>query len=103
WGIKVANVEIKQIDLTETMLRAIAKQAEAERMTRTKVIHTEGDQQAGEKQVEAAMLLGDDPRAIQMSYIQSPTEIAGHKNSTIVFPLPLDLVEPMLERLKSDR
>ena len=100
WGIKVANVELKHVDLNETMVRAIAKQAEAERVRRAKVIHAEGEQQAAEKLVEAAKLLGADPRAIQLRYLQTLTEIAGDKNSTIVFPLPMDLVEPMLERLK---
>jgi regulator of protease activity HflC (stomatin/prohibitin superfamily) len=103
WGVKVANVEIKQIDLNETMVRAIAKQAEAERQRRAKVIHAEGEQQAAEKLVEAAKLLGADPRAIQLRYLQTLTEIAGEKTSTIVFPLPLDLVEPMLARLKEER
>ena len=100
WGIKVANVEIKHIDLNETMVRAIAKQAEAERVRRAKVIHAEGELQAAEKLVEAAKLLGADPRAIQLRYLQTLTEIAGEKSSTIVFPLPMDLVEPMLTRLK---
>ncbi|MBA2239123.1 MAG: slipin family protein [Lysobacter sp.] len=103
WGIKVANVEIKHIDLNETMVRAIAKQAEAERVRRAKVIHAEGEQQAAEKLVQAAKLLGADPRAIQLRYMQTLTEIAGDKTSTIVFPLPLDLVEPMLARLKTPR
>ena len=103
WGIKVANVEIKHIDLNETMVRAIAKQAEAERQRRAKVIHAEGEQQAAEKLVEAAKLLGADPRAIQLRYLQTLTEIAGEKTSTIVFPLPMDLVEPMLARLKEER
>lgn len=101
WGVKVANVEIKHIDLNETMVRAIAKQAEAERVRRAKVIHAEGEQQAAAKLVEAARILGADPRAIQLRYMQTLTEIAGDKNSTIVFPLPLDLLEPMLARLKS--
>ncbi|MDZ4348448.1 MAG: slipin family protein [Xanthomonadaceae bacterium] len=100
WGIKVANVEIKHVDINETMVRAIARQAEAERVRRAKVIHAEGEQQAAEKLVEAAKLLGADPRAIQLRYLQTLTEIAGEKNSTIVFPLPMDLVEPMLARLK---
>jgi regulator of protease activity HflC (stomatin/prohibitin superfamily) len=100
WGIKVANVEIKHVDINETMIRAIARQAEAERQRRAKVIHAEGEQQAAEKLVEAAKLLGQDPRAIQLRYLQTLTEIAGEKNSTIVFPLPMDLVEPMLARLK---
>ncbi len=103
WGIKVANVEIKHIDLNETMVRAIAKQAEAERVRRAKVIHAEGELQAAAKLVEAAKLLGGDPRAIQLRYLQTLTEIAGEKSSTIVFPLPMDLIEPMLARLKSDR
>jgi regulator of protease activity HflC (stomatin/prohibitin superfamily) len=96
WGIKVANVEIKHIDLNETMVRAIARQAEAERVRRAKVIHAEGEQQAAEKLVEAAKLLGADPRAIQLRYLQTLTEIAGEKSSTIVFPLPIDLIEKML-------
>ena len=96
WGIKVANVEIKHIDLNETMVRAIARQAEAERVRRAKVIHAEGEQQAAEKLVEAAKLLGADPRAIQLRYLQTLTEIAGEKSSTIVFPLPIDLVESLM-------
>ncbi|HRN60849.1 MAG TPA: slipin family protein [Luteimonas sp.] len=100
WGIKVANVEIKHIDLNETMVRAIAQQAEAERARRAKVIHAEGEQQAAAKLVEAAKLLAGDPRAIQLRYLQTLTEIAGEKSSTIVFPLPMDLLEPMLERLR---
>ena len=102
WGIKVANVEIKHIDLNETMVRAIARQAEAERVRRAKVIHAEGEQQAAEKLVEAAKLLGADPRAIQLRYLQTLTEIAGEKSSTIVFPLPIDLLE-LLTRSKGDR
>jgi len=102
WGIKVANVEIKHVDINETMVRAIARQAEAERVRRAKVIHAEGEQQAAEKLVEAAKLLGADPRAIQLRYMQTLTEIAGEKSSTIVFPLPLDLVEPMLKRLRKE-
>ncbi|MGY0798421.1 slipin family protein [Lysobacter sp. A286] len=101
WGIKVANVEIKHVDINETMVRAIARQAEAERVRRAKIIHAEGEQQAAEKLVEAAKLLGADPRAIQLRYLQTLTEIAGDRSSTIVFPLPLDLVEPMLARLKA--
>jgi regulator of protease activity HflC (stomatin/prohibitin superfamily) len=100
WGIKVANVEIKHVDINEVMVRAIARQAEAERVRRAKIIHAEGEQQAAEKLVEAAKLLGGDPRAIQLRYLQTLTEIAGEKSSTIVFPLPMDLMGPMLERLK---
>ena len=102
WGIKVANVEIKHIDLNETMVRAIAKQAEAERVRRAKVIHAEGEAQAAEKLVIAAKLLAADPRAIQLRYLQTLTEIAGEKSSTIVFPLPMDLIQPMLDRLAAD-
>jgi regulator of protease activity HflC (stomatin/prohibitin superfamily) len=98
WGIKVANVEIKRVDLNETMVRAIAKQAEAERVRRAKVIHAEGEQQAAEKLVEAGKLLGGDPRAIQLRYLQTLTEIAGEKSSTIVFPLPIDLIESLTRR-----
>ena len=92
WGIKVANVEIKRVDLNETMVRAIAKQAEAERVRRAKIIHAEGERQAAQMLVEAARLLGGDPRAIQLRYLQTLTEIAGEKSSTIVFPLPVDLI-----------
>jgi regulator of protease activity HflC (stomatin/prohibitin superfamily) len=100
WGVKVANVEIKHVDINEVMVRAIARQAEAERVRRAKIIHAEGELQAAEKLVDAAKMLGADPRAIQLRYMQTLTEIAGEKTSTIVFPLPLDLVEPMLKRLK---
>jgi regulator of protease activity HflC (stomatin/prohibitin superfamily) len=103
WGVKVANVEIKHVDINEVMVRAIARQAEAERVRRAKVIHAQGELQAAEKLVEAAKLLGADPRAIQLRYLQTLTEIAGEQNSTIVFPLPMDLVEPMLARLKGER
>jgi regulator of protease activity HflC (stomatin/prohibitin superfamily) len=103
WGIKVANVEIKHVDLNDVMVRAIARQAEAERQRRAKVIHAEGEMQAAEKLVEAAKLLGADPRAIQLRYMQTLTEIATDRSSTIVFPMPLDLVEPLLERLREPR
>ncbi|AWV07124.1 slipin family protein [Marilutibacter maris] len=99
WGIKVANVEIKHVDINETMVRAIARQAEAERQRRAKVIHAEGEQQAAEKLVEAARILGEDPRAIQLRYLQTLTEIAGEKSSTIVFPLPVGTVEALARRL----
>lgn len=101
WGVKVANVEIKHVDINETMVRAIARQAEAERVRRAKIIHAEGEMQAAVKLVEAAKLLGQDPRAIQLRYLQTLTEIAGEKSSTIVFPLPMDLVEPMLKKLQT--
>jgi regulator of protease activity HflC (stomatin/prohibitin superfamily) len=98
WGIKVSNVEIKHIDLDESMIRAIAKQAEAERTRRAKVIHAEGEMQAAEKLVEAAAKLSQQPQAIQLRYMQTLTEIAGDKSSTIVFPLPMDLIKPLLKQ-----
>jgi len=100
WGIKVANVELKHVDLNETMVRAIAKQAEAERTRRAKVIHAEGEQQASEKLLAAAQTLVKEPQAMQLRYLQTLTEIAAEKNSTIVFPLPMDLIEPLIDRLK---
>jgi regulator of protease activity HflC (stomatin/prohibitin superfamily) len=89
WGIKVANVEIKHVDLDESMIRAIAKQAEAERTRRAKVIHATGEKQAAAELVEAAKTLAAEPNAIQLRYLQTLTEIAGDKSSTIVFPLDL--------------
>src|SRR5512134_2356392 len=96
WGIKVANVEIKHVDLDETMIRAIAKQAEAERTRRAKVIHAEGEKQAAAMLVDAARALGADPRAMQLRYLQTLADISSEKTSTIVFPLPLDLIKPFL-------
>jgi regulator of protease activity HflC (stomatin/prohibitin superfamily) len=98
WGIKVANVEIKHVDLDEKMVRAIAKQAEAERERRAKVIHAEGEMQAAHKLVEAAKTLAQQRQALQLRYLQTLTEIAGEKSSTIVFPLPMDLIKPLLEK-----
>ncbi len=98
WGIKVANVEIKHVDLDETMIRAMAKQAEAERTRRAKVIHAEGEKQAAAMLVEAALALSADPRAMQLRYLQTLSDIANDRASTIVFPLPLDLVKPLLEK-----
>ena len=92
WGIKVANVEIKHVDLDESMIRAIAKQAEAEREQRAKIIHAEGELQASEKLLAAAEILSKQPQAIQLRYLQTLTEIAGDKSSTIVFPLPGDFL-----------
>ena len=94
WGIKVGNVEIKHVDLDESMVRAIAKQAEAERSRRAKVIHAEGEMQAAEKLLAAATTLAKQPQAIQLRYMQTLTEIAGDKSSTIVFPLPIDMLNP---------
>ncbi len=101
WGIKVANVEIKHVDIDESMVRAIAKQAEAERERRAKIIHAAGEQQAAEKLVEAAQLLSAQPEAMQLRYLQTLTEIAGEKSSTIVFPLPINLFTN-LQRLVGD-
>lgn len=91
WGIKVSNVEIKHIDLNESMIRAIARQAEAERERRAKVIHAEGELQASEKLLEAARILAKQPEAIQLRYLSTLNNIAGDQNSTIVFPIPLDI------------
>jgi regulator of protease activity HflC (stomatin/prohibitin superfamily) len=100
WGIKVTNVEIKHVDLNETMIRAIARQAEAERERRAKVIHAEGELQASEKLAQAAEILGKQPQALQLRYLETLTVIAADKNSTIVFPLPLDIVGPLLDAMQ---
>lgn len=96
WGVKVANVEIKHIDLDESMIRAIAQQAEAERSRRAKVIHAAGELQASRKLQEAAQVLAEAPMAMQLRYLQTLTQIAGDKTSTLVFPLPIDLLKPLL-------
>ena len=103
WGIKVTNVEIKHVDLDDSMIRAIARQAEAERARRAKVIHAEGEQQAAEKLAEAASILAKEPQAIQLRYMETLTEIAGDKSHTLVFPLPMDLLEPILKRQTGER
>nr|WP_315594820.1 slipin family protein [uncultured Cupriavidus sp.] len=95
WGIKVSNVEIKHVDLNESMVRAIARQAEAERERRAKVIHAEGELQASVKLLEAAQMLAKQPQAMQLRYLQTLTQIAGDKSSTIVFPLPIDIVSTL--------
>ena len=100
WGIKVSTVEIKDVDLNETMVRAIARQAEAERERRAKVIHAEGEQQAAEKLLEAANTLSGRAEAMQLRYLQTLTTIAGDKSSTIVFPMPVDLLRQLLEAKK---
>jgi regulator of protease activity HflC (stomatin/prohibitin superfamily) len=92
WGIKVTNVEIKHVDLNETMVRAIARQAEAERERRAKVIHAEGEKQAAQALLEAAEMLSREPAALQLRYLQTLTQIAGDRTSTIVFPLPNELI-----------
>ncbi len=98
WGIKVANVEIKHVDLDESMIRAIARQAEAERERRAKVIHAEGELQASQKLLEAAQVLVRQPEALQLRYLQTLTEIAGDRSNTIVFPLPMELFESLRTR-----
>lgn len=96
WGIKVGIVEVKAIDLPEEMKRAMAKQAEAEREKRAKIIHAEGEMMASEKIFEASTILSKNPMSLQLRYLQTLTEIAAEKNSTIVFPLPMDLVKPFM-------
>jgi regulator of protease activity HflC (stomatin/prohibitin superfamily) len=93
WGIKVANVEIKHIDIDESMIRAIAKQAEAERVRRAKIINAEGEQQAAEKLVQAANIIAGNPQAMQLRYLGTLHDIANERNSTIVFPFPMDLLQ----------
>jgi len=99
WGIKVTNVEIKDVDIDLTMVRAIARQAEAERERRAKVIHAEGELQAADKLAQAASILAGHPQALQLRYLETLTVIAADKNSTIVFPLPLDIIGPLLRKL----
>ncbi len=96
WGIKVSNVELKQVDLNETMVRAIAKQAEAERIRRAKIINAEGELQAADRLLKAAEIMSANPQAMQLRYLGALQEIAGEKSSTIVFPLPMDLLRPLL-------
>jgi len=98
WGIKVALVEVKHIDLPEEMKRAIAKQAEAERERRAKIIHAEGEMQASEKLAAAAKNLGKEPNAIQLRYLQTLVEVATENNSTTIFPVPIDLLKPFLDK-----
>ncbi len=100
WGIKVANVEIKHVDLDDSMIRAIAQQAEAERSRRAKVIHAEGEMQAAENLREAASQLSSQPQAIQLRYMQTLVDIGQENNTTVVFPLPMDLIEPLLDAAK---
>ena len=101
WGIKVSNVEIKHVDLDESMIRAIARQAEAERSRRAKVIHAEGELQASQRLSEAAKVLSGQPQSLQLRYLQTLTEISTDKTNTVVFPLPLDLVAPLLGKKDS--
>ncbi|MBP1709670.1 MAG: slipin family protein [Deltaproteobacteria bacterium] len=103
WGIKVTNVEVKQIDLPDEMKRAMAKQAEAERERRAKVIHAEGEFQAAAKLVEAADLMAPNPMALQLRYLQTLREVASEKNSTTLFPIPIDLIKPFLSKLTDNK
>jgi len=98
WGIKVTAVEVKNVDLPSEMLRAIAKQAEAERERRAKIIHAEGEFQASQKLADAANIIATAPSALQLRFLQTLTEIATEKNSTIVFPVPIDLIKPFLDK-----
>jgi regulator of protease activity HflC (stomatin/prohibitin superfamily) len=100
WGIKVSNVEVKQIDLPQEMQRAMAKQAEAERERRSKVIAAEGEFQASQRLADAAQILSEQPSALTLRYLQTLSEIAGQNNSTTIFPIPIDLLRPFLEKEK---
>jgi regulator of protease activity HflC (stomatin/prohibitin superfamily) len=100
WGVKVTAVEIKDVELPATMQRAMAKQAEAEREKRAKIIHAEGELQASNQLAQAARVIGSEPSTLQLRYLQTLTEIAVEKNSTIIFPLPLDLIEPFVEGMR---
>jgi regulator of protease activity HflC (stomatin/prohibitin superfamily) len=100
WGIKVSNVEVKHVDLPPEMQRAMAKQAEAERERRAKVIHAEGEYQASQKLADAAEIISKQPQALQLRFLQTLTEIASEKNSTTIFPVPIDLIKPFLEKME---
>ena len=100
WGIKVSNVEVKQIDLPVEMQRAMARQAEAERERRAKIVHAEGELQASQKLADAALVIETHPMALQLRYLQTLTEVASEKNSTTIFPIPIDLIAPFLENAR---
>jgi regulator of protease activity HflC (stomatin/prohibitin superfamily) len=102
WGIKVSVVEVKNVDLPEEMRRAIARQAEAERERRAKVIHAEGEYQASEKLAAAAEVIGKNPVGIQLRFLQTLTEVATEKNSTTIFPVPIDLFTPFIKKLSKE-
>ncbi len=102
WGVKVANVEVKQVDMPESMLRAMAKQAEAEREKRSKIIHAEGEFSAAQRLVDAAKLLAEEPITIQLRYLQTLTEIGVEKNTTIVFPVPVDVLTGIKKLIEKD-
>lgn len=103
WGIKVSNVEMKQVDIDPTLVQALARQAQAERERRAKVINAEGEFQAAEKLVAAATLISKEPAALQLRYLQALTQLANDRSSTIVFPLPIDLISTFMERLGKPR
>jgi regulator of protease activity HflC (stomatin/prohibitin superfamily) len=98
WGIKVSTVEIKEVELPETMRRSMAAQAEAERERRAKIIHAEGEYQASEKLAEAAVIIAKEPVTLQLRYLQTLTEIASEKNSTLIFPIPIDLITMFMKK-----
>ena len=100
WGIKVSNVEIRTVELSDNMVKAIAKQAEAERDRRAKIIHAEAEFQASQTLVNAAKILGSIPAAMQLRYLQTPSEIGAEQNSTIVFPMPIDIIKPFLDLME---
>lgn len=102
WGVKVTAVEVKNVDLPSEMLRAIAKQAEAERERRAKIIHADGEFEAARKLADAAMIITSAPSALQLRFLQTLTEVATEKNSTIIFPIPLDLIRPFMERFSEE-
>ncbi|MBM4134327.1 MAG: slipin family protein [Nitrospira sp.] len=99
WGVKVSAVEVKNVDLPQEMQRAIAKQAEAERERRSKVIHAEGEFQAAQRLTDAAQVMGQNPIALQLRYLQTLVEIAAEKNSTTIFPVPIDIISPLIKSL----
>jgi regulator of protease activity HflC (stomatin/prohibitin superfamily) len=99
WGVKVSAVEVKNVDLPQEMQRAIAKQAEAERERRSKVIHAEGEFQAAQRLAEAAQVMSQNPMALQLRYLQTLVEIAAEKNSTTIFPVPIDILTPLMKNL----
>lgn len=101
WGIKVTNVEVKNVDLPESMQRAIARQAEAERERRAKVINSEGEYQAAQKLADAAKIIQTEPAALQLRFLQTVLTLSGDKNSTLIFPLPIDLLKPFIKDLKA--
>ncbi len=102
WGVKVTAVEIKDVELTEELKRAMAKEAEAERERRAKIIHAEGESEASEKLAQAANVLATELGALQLRYLQTLTEISVEENSTIIFPLPLDIIKPLLGLLEEE-